>query len=286
MFDGVRAALWRERELKKKVREVGVSLKLLSVYFREDKTGRLYTRLKGEVAQRVGIKFEKIESSFDDPVESVIEKIRKVCEDPKVTGMLIQKPAKKNWEDSRFKIHDLRIEFNEWWEKLTEVIDPVKDADGLSPGRTVLPATVRAIMTILSQIENGDPPAGRTGWRMESGRVVIVGRSEIVGKPLAAEIDRMGAEVKLVGSTEHDLGAITKTADILVSATGKEKLITAEMVKPGVMVVDVGEPKGDVDFAPVAKKASFITPVPGGVGPMTVVSLLENVVEIASKVRS
>jgi len=255
VFDGKQLAREREELLRQRILNLGKQLKLVSVYFNEDKTGQLYTRLKGEAAQRVGIGFEKVECAFGDDMELLKKRIKEVCERTDVTGMLIQKPPKKMYHQ-------------ELWEQLVVAIDPDKDADGLSPERKVLPATVKAVMTILQ----GVPLRGK--------RVVVVGRSEIVGSPLARELVKMGMEVQNVGSGEVDLGAVTKQADILVSATGREKLITADMVKEGAVVIDVGEPKPDVDFELVKEKASFITPVPGGVGPMTVVSLLENVVEL------
>jgi methylenetetrahydrofolate dehydrogenase (NADP+)/methenyltetrahydrofolate cyclohydrolase len=109
--------------------------------------------------------------------------------------------------------------------------------------------------------------------------VVVVGRSELVGRPLAYYLKTKISKVEMIGSKDNITQELIN-ADIIVSATGQANLITGEMVKEGVIVIDVGEPRGDVEFASVAKKASFITPVPGGVGPVTVVSLLENLVEM------
>lgn len=150
-------------------------------------------------------------------------------------------------------------------QELVDQIPLEKDVDGLRPGSKFLPATVKGILTLLDK----DDFSGE--------HVVIIGRSNIVGKPMALEMINRGATVTVCNSKTKNLGEITKQADILISATGHPNLITKDMVKTGATVIDVGSPKGDVDFENVKVVAGAITPVPGGVGPMTIVSLLENV---------
>lgn len=165
-------------------------------------------------------------------------------------------------------------------------VDPGKDADGLSPDNlerlyagepAVIPATPRGILTLLETYQV--PLEGRT--------VTVVGQGRLTGKPLAALLETRGATVIRCDKSTTDLAAETRRGDVVVVAAGQPGLLTAEMVSPGATVIDVGvnklktETVGDVDYEGVAAKASAITPVPGGVGPMTVVSLLENVAELA-----
>src|SRR3989344_547630 len=141
IFDGKVVAREREELLRQRVVNLGKPVKLVSIYFAEDKTGQLYTRLKGEAAERVGISFQKIECSLTDSLEHIKEQIRNVCADSRVTGMLIQKPPKSIYPQ-------------ELWEQLVVAIDPDKDADGLNPESGILPATVKAVMTILRITNN------------------------------------------------------------------------------------------------------------------------------------
>ncbi|MEK7127114.1 MAG: bifunctional 5,10-methylenetetrahydrofolate dehydrogenase/5,10-methenyltetrahydrofolate cyclohydrolase, partial [Patescibacteria group bacterium] len=151
-------------------------------------------------------------------------------------------------------------------EELVKKIPLEKDVDGLRENSPFLPATVRAVLRILD-------PARMTGT------IVIVGQGRLIGKPLADFLERDGKTVIRCDQTTKDLRIITKQADVLVVATGVENLITADMVKKGAIVIDCGAPKAEVDFPAVARIAGAITPVPGGIGPLTVVSLLENLVE-------
>ncbi len=294
MFDGVREAAKREAALSEWVVNLRNKPSMVSVFFGDDLASVLYTRLKQEVAARVGIGFFAIEQSFADKVDEIEGKIRKFNADEKIQGIMIQKPAQSTWlvagglwqkgsPTTRHTPHT--TSFAEWWRSLADTIDPKKDVDGLTGKGRVMPATVKAVIAILSRIKNEEliiENYQETAKKFVRGkRVVVIGRSDIVGKPLSLELEKMGAKVSNVGSGEPDLGNVTRQADILVSATGRENLVTAEMVKEGAIVIDVGSPQGDVDFASVAQKASFITPVPDGVGPMTVVSLLENLLDLS-----
>lgn len=216
----------------------------------ESEASRMYLNLKRKRAQEVGIESEIIEMRADTTDSQLISRIQKLNDDSSVTGILVQLPLPKNMDTK----------------KVLRAIDPVKDVDGLTGRSDFMPATVKGILTALE------------GFEIPGKDVTIIGRSWEVGKPLAIAMIDLGATVTVCNSKTKDLGQKTKTADILVSATGHPGLVTADMVKPGAVVIDVGSPKGDVDFEEVSKIASAITPVPGGIGPLTVVSLLENTV--------
>lgn len=323
VFDGKRFALKRERMLERRIEKLRVSPKLVSLYFAEDSGSVIYTNLKQAAAKRVGIEFHAEKVSIKDQASSIIRLIKQFASDPGVQGLMIQKPAQKffyevsdkGWAgpgmiSTLFKNLKYLLLLEEkgkgtdvWWRRLVAEISPRKDVDCLNPvnldlvyrGRwKVLPATVRAVLSIIEVAVTRPVLVARTGLVGRS--AVVVGRSEIVGRPLAHVLAQKGAKVLLSGSTgvvaesrgsqlieEHrplNLAEVTKEADIVVSATGEPGIITGDMVKKGVVVIDVGAPDGDVDFDSVERKASFITPVPGGVGPVTVVSLLENLMDI------
>lgn len=315
IFNGEEFARKKEEELKKRVLKLAAVPKMASLYFEEDKMGVLYTRLKQESAERIGVEFEPIRRSLFSDYKELLKLVKKTSREESLHGFMIQKPSKKTFSDEILKpgeksgkwlreMGDLakgegsyESLFEPWWNDLREEILPSRDVDCLTSlnlslierGKwKLLPATVRAILAILEEALRltGCVPLN----------AVVVGRSEIVGRPLAHVLAQRGYKVKLCGSDgvaavsvgpefdetpePEDLQSAVKGADILVSATGQYKLINSEMVKKDAIVIDVGEPLGDVDFDASKEKASFITPVPGGVGPMTVVSLMENLVDI------
>ncbi|MBI2009998.1 MAG: bifunctional 5,10-methylenetetrahydrofolate dehydrogenase/5,10-methenyltetrahydrofolate cyclohydrolase [Candidatus Chisholmbacteria bacterium] len=278
VFDGNAYAAEKERELRELVAKLGRPLKLVSVVIGDDPASHLYVRLKGEAAQRMGIQFDKVEWHIAHStwhIDQLVEKIRVFNADPTVTGVMVQLP--------------LPLEIRERTVEVLDAIEPKKDVDGLTSTNLrliqegeprVLPATVKAVVSILESVISNRQSV--ISEYLTGKNVVVVGRSRVLGQPLAAELRRLGGEVTVAHTQTPDLKSVTREAEVLVSATGKAGLITGEMVRDGAVVIDVGEPKGDVEFASVKEKASFITPVPGGVGPMTVVSLLENVVEAAA----
>lgn len=257
IFGGREFARKKELELVERVKQLTRMPKLVSIVVGDNLTSHLYVDLKGEVAKRVGIQFKKIEFKVKSEklkVEEIINIINKLNGDDLVTGIMVQMPLPQDIRDKTFDI--------------VSAIAAEKDVDGLTGKGQFLPATVKAILDILGEIKVD----------VADRKVVVVGRSMIVGKPLAEELVRKGAKMTVAHSQTPDLGAVTRKAEILISATGKPNLIKKDMVKPGAIVIDVGEPKGDVAHD-VRKVASWITPVPGGVGPVTVACLMENVVE-------
>lgn len=283
VFDGRAFAYKREAELKKVMGKLGFIPRLTSIVFEEDPGSQLYTQLKMQAAVRVGIEFDRVDVSFANDFSIVRRHIRQACERADVHGVLVQKPAKKIWFDHNRSQSGAPVKFEDWWKIIASEIRTDKDVDCLSQGNLhkvyqgggkILPATVKAVLTIL-KIALGE----KLEQNLVGKGVVVIGRSDIVGRPLAAILRQKGAVVGLVGS-QDDLVGMLKNADIVVSATGVEGLVKAEMVQEGVIVIDVGAPKGDVVFEEVKEKAKFITPVPGGVGPVTVISLLENLLDL------
>lgn len=253
IFDGRGFARKKELELAERVKQLGSVPKLVSIVVGDNPASHLYVNLKGQAAKRVGIEFQKFEIR-NSKHETIIKLIKELNKNKSVTGIMVQLPLPPILQGQTLK--------------MVGAINAKKDVDGLTGKGRFLPATVKAIFEILEAEKVA----------VIGAPVVVVGRSTVVGRPLAAELVRRGAQVTVAHSQTGDLGAVTRKAEILISATGKPGLITADMVKPGAVVIDVGEPKGDVDKG-VREVASWVTPVPGGVGPVTVACLLENVVE-------
>lgn len=270
-------------EIKVKVEELkgkGITPGLAVVLVGEDPASQVYVRAKGKACDKLGIYSDTFKLPAETSEEELLKLIDKLNADEKIHGILVQLPLPKH--------------INE--DKVLMAIDPDKDVDGFHPiniGRMLvgtdcfLPCTPHGVQELL--IRSGNDPEGK--------HVVIVGRSNIVGKPVAGILMQKkpgaNATVTIAHSRTKNLAEITRTADILVAAIGKPEFIKADMVKEGVVVIDVGVNqvgttpegkrilKGDVDFEAVKEKASAITPVPGGVGPMTITMLLMNTVKSA-----
>ena len=243
----------------------------------EDPASLAYIRNKKKACEKAGIKY--IQYDYDPTItqEELLKKIKKINEDPRINGLIVQLPLPDHI----------------YVPEVIRAVDPKKDVDGfhaynigkmfLSPEFEDLPpATPLGIVKLLDHYDI--PIRGQ--------EVVVVGHSNIVGKPISMMMLNRNATVTTCHIYTKDLSAHTKRADILIVAVGKEKLITADMVKKGTVVVDVGINRrkdgtlcGDVDFEPVSKKASYITPVPGGVGPMTVAALILNTVRATERQR-
>ena len=229
----------------------------------------IYVRNKSKACNEIGIEFEEHLLPENITQKELIDLIEKLNNRKEINGILLQSP-----------IPDA-LDINEAFRKIT----PEKDVDGFNPinvGKLVLnqntfiSCTPFGIIKLLEEY----------GISIEGKQAVIVGRSNIVGKPMSSCLLNKNATVTICHSKTKDLPSITKQADILVAAIGKSEFITEDMVKEGAVVIDVGinrdengKLKGDVDFENVSKKASYITPVPGGVGPMTIAMLMYNVVK-------
>ena len=254
----------------------GVQPGLAVVLAGDDAASRVYVRNKTLACEEIGVRSQQIDYPASVTQEELIARIRKLNADQAVHSILVQLPLPKHIDAAR----------------VLESIAPEKDVDGfheanlgaLLAGRPgVVPCTPAGVMRLLS--ENKIPVPGR--------HAVVIGRSNIVGKPLALLLLQKDATVTICHSKSHDLKGVAREADILIAAVGRAKLVDAGMVKPGACVVDVGVNRladgklaGDVDFAAVKEIAGWITPVPGGVGPMTIAMLLENCVRAASRKQS
>jgi methylenetetrahydrofolate dehydrogenase (NADP+)/methenyltetrahydrofolate cyclohydrolase len=294
-FNGKQFAAEKEVQLQPKVvalKEKGIQPHVGCLVFFEDEGGLVYSQEKKHVAKRLGIEYGIVQTSLSQDLESTQKIVQNFAESPDITGIIIQKPWRKNWEVFFPDEPHPTQAFQTWWHALTRLIPLQKDIDGLNPDtlqsikvgnwrgkKLVLPATCRAVLTILELVQKELPR------NLENQKTLIVGRSELLGSPLYFELkNRKWKSVQLVGQNEFQKLANSDTKltefSTIISSTGVDNLITGEMVRPDCVIIDAGFPQGDVDFDSVSPKASFITPVPNGVGPVTVISLLENVVEL------
>ncbi|TVP47065.1 MAG: bifunctional 5,10-methylenetetrahydrofolate dehydrogenase/5,10-methenyltetrahydrofolate cyclohydrolase [Gemmatimonadales bacterium] len=259
---------------------------LATVLVGDDPASRAYVGMKNRAAVEVGIHSRQIDLPEDVSHDELLGVVEGLNADPGIHGILVQLPLPRHVDETA----------------ILEAILPEKDVDGFHPvnvGRLAVgatdvlaPCTPRGIVELL--LRAGHDPAGK--------HVVIVGRSNIVGRPMASLLLRRGkggdATVTIAHSRTPDLGAVTRLADILIVAVGRPGTVTADMVRPGAVVVDVGVNRvedastergyrlvGDVDFDGVREVAGAITPVPGGVGPMTIATLLSNTVQAAESIR-
>ncbi len=291
IIDGKQVAADMRAELKAEVAELkekGIVPGLAVVLVGEDPASKSYVTAKERACEDMGIFSDDNRLAADTSQKKLMKLIKKLNKDPKINGILVQLPLPGDLNEAEVLL----------------AIDPSKDVDGFHPvnvGKMVvgekafLPCTPHGVIQLLI----------RSGVKLEGAEVVIVGRSNIVGKPLANMLIQKNptgnATVTVCHTRTKDLSYHTKRADIVIAAAGRPNTVTAHMVKDGVVVIDVGvnrvgekpskkDPnrmvailKGDVDFETVKEKASLITPVPGGVGPMTITMLLYNTVESAKR---
>ncbi|MFM9923294.1 bifunctional methylenetetrahydrofolate dehydrogenase/methenyltetrahydrofolate cyclohydrolase FolD [Variovorax sp. H27-G14] len=251
----------------------GVNPALSIILVGEDPASQVYTKHKVNDSAQTGLQATLETYPADMAEADLLARIRTLNDDPLVHGILVQLPLPKHMDS----------------QKVIETISPAKDVDGFhvaSAGALMTgapgfwPCTPHGCMKMLEAI----------GYDLRGKHAVVIGRSNIVGKPMAMMLLAKSATVTICHSATQDLGAITRQADVIVAAVGKRNLLTADMVKPGAVVIDVGMNRkedgklaGDVDFDGVKEVASWITPVPGGVGPMTRAMLLENTLEAAER---
>ncbi len=274
ILDGKKCSEKHLELLKEQIEDEGLYPHLATIIAGNDPASKMYVRMKHRACERVGIGSVGIELAEDTTTENVLEKVRQLNADPEIDGILVQLPLPKQIDA----------------ERVIAAVRPAKDADGFHPENLGLlfsgrprftPCTPTGIMTLLSEYKI--PAAGT--------HAVIAGRSIDVGRPMAALLLNADATVTICHSRTKNLTDELKRADILISAIGKARFIRPGMVKPGAVVIDVGinqldgKTVGDVDFDAVKEIAGAITPVPGGVGPMTIATLMENTFR-AAKVRT
>lgn len=267
IMNGKELSIQIEEEIKSSIKSCMIRPSLAVIQIGDNEASNTYIRNKEKACEKVGIYFRHFKFDDTTPELTIINKIKELNNDEYVNGIMIQLPIPDKYNEKR----------------LLNTIINTKDVDGLTDINTgrlingrksITPCTPLGIMTLLSNYK----------VNLEGKDVVIVGKGRLVGKPLMGLMLNEGATVTVCHSRSKDLKKYTKDADIIIVACGVKGLITGDMVKPDVIIVDVGinvengKLYGDVDFDSVKDKASLITPVPGGVGPMTVAMLLKNVV--------
>jgi methylenetetrahydrofolate dehydrogenase (NADP+)/methenyltetrahydrofolate cyclohydrolase len=262
-------------EVTKLTEKYGKSPHLVVVLVGENPASQTYVRMKHRACERAGIRSTAINKDPSITEKELLDTVKELNEDPDVHGILVQLPLPKHIDSN----------------KVINTIAYEKDVDGFHPmniaalqigTKGIVSATPKGIMTLLEH----------TGIQVEGKQALVIGRSNIVGKPVAQLLLNKNATVTIAHSRTRNLETLCKAADIVVAAVGRPKMVTGDMIKEGATVIDVGvnrvEDKliGDVDFESAKDKAAHITPVPGGVGPMTIASLLQNTVECFTALES
>ena len=277
IIDGRAVSELMRKKMRSRVESLGLrGLRpgLAVILVGEDAASQIYVRNKAKACEDVGMHSEVFRYATDTSEAEVLARITELNDDRRIHGILVQLPLPDHIDNK----------------KVLEAISPHKDVDGFhkqNVGALVTgesdfpPCTPHGVMALLDHYKV--PIEGRNA--------VVIGRSNIVGKPMALMLLARSATVTICTSKTRDLGQFTGNADIVVAAVGKAGLVTAEMIKEGATVIDVGMNRlpngrlaGDVDYEEVSKKAGYITPVPGGVGPMTITMLLENTLKAAEMV--
>ncbi|MCD5417602.1 bifunctional methylenetetrahydrofolate dehydrogenase/methenyltetrahydrofolate cyclohydrolase FolD [Candidatus Bipolaricaulota bacterium] len=275
IIDGKQVAVKLRQALQRKVAALakqGITPGLATVRVGEDPASQVYVRMKEKACAEIGIMSQGIRPPADVLQEDLIAQIKELNRDPSIHGILVQLPLPGHLDTSTVLQH----------------VDPEKDVDGFHPlnlGKLLsakywedlprfIPCTPAGVIELIDS----------TGEEISGKEAVVVGRSIIVGKPVAMLLLARQATVTLCHSRTRDLGLMTRAADILVAAVGVPQLIKGKMIKPGAVVIDVGVNRlenglvGDVDFDQAKEVAGYLTPVPGGVGPMTITMLLANTI--------
>lgn len=274
LIDGKAVSLQVKQQVKQecdKLKTKGVTPGLAVIIVGDDPASQVYVRNKEKACEECGFYSVKYALDADTTQSELNALIDKLNKDEKINGILCQLPLPKHLDDK----------------EVINRIDPIKDVDAFHPVNVgaimigdynFLPCTPAGVMELIHS----------TGVDVSGKKAVVIGRSNIVGKPMAMLLLHENATVEITHSKTIDLKSITKEADILVAAIGRAKFVTADMVKNGAIVIDVGMNRdengklcGDVDFENVKDKCSFITPVPGGVGPMTISMLMRNTLTAA-----
>lgn len=274
ILDGRMVAKKIRQGLKSEIEDLkanGINPKLAVIMVGEDPSSKIYVKNKSIACNEVGIEYEEFLLSETTTMEELLDLIDKLNKDATIHGILLQSPIPKG------------LDINEAF----RAIDPKKDVDGFNPfnvGKLCLGQDTFVSCTPFGIIKL----LGEYNIEIEGKNAVVVGRSNIVGKPMMQCLLNKNATVTVCHSKTKDLKEVTKEADILVVAIGRANFITKDMVKENAVVIDVGINRGengklcgDVDFEEVSKVASYITPVPGGVGPMTIAMLMNNIVKAA-----
>jgi methylenetetrahydrofolate dehydrogenase (NADP+)/methenyltetrahydrofolate cyclohydrolase len=270
IIDGKKIAAEIRDEIKKEIIKLGIKPGLAVILVGADPSSHLYVKLKERACAEVGIYFERHLFFATEPEEKIIKKIQELNDKPNVHGILVQLPLPVGYDEN----------------KIITSINPQKDVDGFHPenikklltGRPeIMPPIFKGILKLIES----------TNTELINKKIAVLANSEIFAKPLAKIFENNQVAIAISPTKPTP---ITYDADIIITALGRPKFLTAEMIKEGAIIIDVGTTRlengtlvGDADFESVSQKAGWLTPVPGGVGPMTVVMLLQNVLEITKK---
>lgn len=268
IFNGKEFARQKELEVKKevvKLKKKGVAPRLVSIVVGNVGGGRFYQNLKKKAAERIGAEVEIISLSPSTSLREIREKIEQFNKDSSVHGVMIQLPLPDYLEPKT--------------NYLINIIDPKKDVDGLREDSIFLTPVVKAVIAILEKATHF-LPANREA------EVLLVGFTGFEGGKIFKTLKDMGYKVEGANSKTKNLGEKTKKAQVVISATGIPGLIRGKMIRKGAVVIDVGAPRGDVRTEEITAKAALISPVPGGVGPVTISMLMENLVEKAKGIEN
>ncbi len=265
IFDGKKISIEKEIEIErevKKLKKKGIQPKLVTVLVGDDEESQVYLKLKKKVGKKIGVKVEIRKLQKRTSVNQLIKLVEELNNDKSVHGIMVQLPLQSNLRSKTRKI--------------INAITPGKDIDGMRDDSQYLAPVVKAV---LKAIKKGSNHIAGVPLKVEPLRVVVVGAKGFIGRKMVKTLKEMDYQVGEVDIETKNLRLRTKKADILISVVGEAGLITGDMVGRDAIVIDVGYPKGDVNLDQVAQKASFITPVPGGIGPVTIAYLFENLIE-------
>ncbi len=273
IINGKKIAAEIRAETKKEIAELGITPGLAVILVGADPASHLYVSLKERACAEVGIHFEKYLFFATEPEEKIIKKIQELNNNHDIHGILVQLPLPSNFNES----------------KIVATVDPKKDADGFHPGNiekllrdepTIVPPVISGILKLIEA----------TGEEIINKKIAVLANSETFIRPLKKILEKDNQVVYAI--TPEKTSSVTRDADVIITALGQPKFLTSEMIKDGALIIDVGTTRledgtlvGDVDFESVSQNAGWVTPVPGGVGPMTVAMLLKNVVELAKQKR-
>lgn len=270
LIDGKIIAQEILEDLQNKVAALSYAPLFIDVVVGDDPLSLKFVQIKGRTAEKIGINFKMVQLEQSLSTEAIIDKINELQEEPNLSGLIVQLPLPEHLDK----------------QKILDAINPKFDVDCIGTNNTeafysgnakIFPPTAAAIVSLLDSL----------GLDLSDKHVLVIGQGDLVGKPVAHMLKSRGLKVTTANSQTQNLASITPFADIIISGTGKMGLLYGSMIKEGAVVIDAGTAessggiKGDVDFDSVSKVASAVSPVPGGVGPVTVAKLLENVYEVA-----
>jgi len=265
IFDGKKFASEKLDEMRKEAEELKkrrVVPKLISILVGDDYASKLYVSLKKKAGERIGVKVDILKFKKNVGLTQLINLIKRLNKDKSVHGIMIQLPLPRHFTKSDR-------------DRVINAISYEKDVDGLAENSLFLTPVVAAVLMVVKK--------GTGLIAQPVSRVIVIGAFGFEGQKIAGGLKEMGYRVEAIDIKTKNLKLKTKNADILISVTGVEGLIRKDMVKSGAVVIDVGSPQGDVKTQEVVEKVAFISPVPGGIGPVTIYYLLDNLIKAASR---